>query len=204
MRTQKAISNIAYHRPEVFGMMTDHLREAGLIGPCFWIAHTGEGGDKPHIHLLLLGGFKVYDTAKLGSAWGVDVIDGKAASVTARWCPVKEGALSDWFLYAVHDPKYLAWKGQAKEVHYPWSDVRCSKGDEEIRDQLIREAQEAQGQQGDRTMRRLICMAQQGRSFEECVLAGMVPMGQLTQARTAWEIVRRHYWKGVRDDTAEI
>lgn len=204
MRTQKAISNIAYHRPEVFGVMTDSLREAGIIGPCLWIPHQGEGGDKPHIHLLLLGGFKVYDTAKIGGTWGHDVIDGKPASVTARWCPVKGGAVSDWLLYGVHDPKYLAWKGQIKEVHYSWADVRCSKGDEEIRDQLIREAQEAQGQQGDKTMRRLIVMAKAGRSFEECVLAGMIPMGQLTQARTAWSIVRQHYWKGVSDETDKI
>lgn len=205
MRTQKAISNIAYHRPEVFKFMTDTLREAGIIGPCLWIAHKAEQDEKKdHIHLLLLDGFKVYDTSKLASAWGVDVVDGAAASVTDRWTVTKTSAISDWLLYGIHDPAYLAFKGKEKEHFYTWADVHCSKGDEAILENLIQQATEARGEQGDRTIRRLVAWAKAGRSFEEAVCLGLVPTGQLLQARTAWAMIRQRFWKGVDDEAAKI
>lgn len=187
MRTQKAISNIAYHRPEIFGSKLADLRASGKIGPALWIAHKGEDGDKPHIHFVLLGGWATYNTDGLAALWGVDVVDGQPATVTALWRTTK--SLNDWLLYAVHHPKYLLTKGLRREVSYTWDDVHCTPGDEDTRHILIKEATEAVDSLGDRTTARLIALAKQGYDWRRVVLSGLVPMGQLSQASRAWEYI---------------
>ena len=194
MRTQKAISNIAYHRPEIFGSKLADLRKSGKIGPALWIAHKGEDGDKPHIHFVLLGGWTTYNTDGLSALFGVDVIDGQPATVTALWRTTK--SLNDWLLYAVHHPKYLLTKGLRRAVSYTWDDVRCTPGDEDTCRLLIREATEAVDSLGDRTTARLIALAKQGYDWRRVVLSGLVPMGQLSQASRAWEYIADAYGKG--------
>lgn len=188
MRTKKAVSAIAYHRPEVFGRLTDDLRKAGAIGPCLWIAHQGEGGDKPHIHLVLLDGFKVYETDTLSSLWGIDIIDGQPATVSKRWQVTKR--LSDWVLYGIHDAQYLAFKGLEREHAYTWTDIHASKGDEGVLAEVIDEAKDALGQMGDKTTKRLLMLARAGKEWREVVLSGLVPMGQYSQAARAWQVIR--------------
>jgi len=199
MRTQKNISAIAYHRPEVFKLITNALRKAGNIGPCFWIPHKGEGGDKPHIHLVLIGGFRTYDTAKLSSLWPPDIQGDVAASVTSLWRVTKN--LNDWLLYAVHDAKYLALKGLEREHAYDWADVQCTEGDDDTLRQLIAEAEDSKVTMGDKTTCRLIACARRGMTWREIVLSGLVPMGQLSQASKAWHIIAQEYGVLHRDDT---
>lgn len=187
MRSTKSISSIAYHRPAVFRALTDSLRKADAIGPCLWIAHEGEGDDKPHIHLVLLGGFRTYDTSKVGTLWGVDVQGDKTASVSALWRVSR--SINDWLLYAVHDTKYLALKGLERESAYTWDDIQCSAGDEEIRDQLIREAKDHASTLGDKTTARLIQLARKGWDWRRVVLSGLVPMSHLCAAQRAWEYI---------------
>lgn len=194
MRTSKAISNIAYHRPDVWASKVADLRKSGKIGPLLWIAHKGEDGDKDHIHFVLLGGYTTYNTEGLSALWGVDVVDGNPATVTSLWRVTKN--LSDWLLYAVHDPKYLLSKGKTRSTSYSWDDVRCSDGDDDCRRILIREAQEALEMVGDRTTSRLIVLAKQGYDWRRVVLSGLVPMGQLSQASRAWEYIADAYGNG--------
>lgn len=191
MRTQKAISNIAYHRPEVWRNIVNGLREAEVIGPCLWIAHKGEGGDKPHIHFVLLGGFKTYKTEGLQSLFGLDIIEGQKATVTALWRVTK--SINDWVLYGIHHPKYLILKGKTREENYDWSDVCCTKGDEDTLAQIISEAKESVDELGDKTTMRLIAFAKLGYSWPQVVLSGVVPMGQFSQAQKAWDYIRHEY-----------
>ena len=191
MRTGKSISNIAYHRPEVFATMSATLRKSGVVGPLLWVAHRGEVGDKPHIHFVLIGGFKVYDTAKVGSLWGFDLIDGQKASVSQLWRTTRN--LSDWLLYSLHDPKYLSLKGLEKEATYSESDLKCVEGDEDILHQVISEAREYAASMGDKTTARLAALARRGYDWRRVVLSGLVPMGQMSQAFKAWPIISAAY-----------
>ena len=204
MRTGKSISNIAYHRPEVFATLTNLLRKSGKIGPCLWVAHRGEGGDKPHIHMVLLGGFQTYNTEGLATLWGVDVIDGQAASVSALWRVTK--SIEDWLLYAIHHPKYLTYKGLDREAHYDWADVHVTAGDEGVLEQLTADAKDALEQLGDRTTSRLIRLAKMGYTWQQVVLSGLVPMGQLSQAAKAWPIIKRNHghWEGDDDESDSL
>lgn len=188
MRTGKAVSNIAYHRPEVWSNTVNALRKAGVIGPCLWVAHKSEGNEKKdHIHLCLLGGYKSYNTDGLSSLFGIDVIDGQKASVTTLWRTTK--SLNDWILYAIHNPRYLIHKGESKQHTYDWGDVHITSGDEDTLQQLIVEAQDALEGLGDKTTMRLRALARMGLTWREVVVGGYVPMGQLMQARTAWRYI---------------
>lgn len=199
MRTGKAISNIAYHRPEVWKNIVDGLRKAGAIGPCVWIAHKAEGHTKKdHIHLCLLGGYKTYNTDGLSGLFGIDIIDGQKASVTTRW---QTSQLNDWILYGIHDPKYLTHKGESKQYSYGWEDLHITAGDEDTLDLLISEAKDALDGMGDKTIHRLRALAGMGKTWRDVVLGGYVPLSQLTQARAAWSyILQDAYGKGVDDE----
>ena len=104
MRTNKSISNIAYMSPNDFEMAVSRLQDSGDIGTCFWICHRGEGKDKNHIHFILLGGEKTYNTNGLSDLFGFTLFDdGSKGSVTKCWCPTKR--VEDWLLYSIHDKK---------------------------------------------------------------------------------------------------
>ena len=194
MRTGKAISNISYQSPAYFGTMCNALRQSGAIGPVLWIAHKGEGGDKDHIHFVLLGGFKTYKTEGLSSLWSVEQVNGKPASVTALWRTTSD--VSDWLLYGIHDPEYLAHKASPPKEHaYTWADVHCTTGDEDILQQLQAEARERLDSMGDKTVRRLIAMCKAGYSFDEVLLRGLIPTAQFTQAAKIWPYVLRKFGK---------
>lgn len=197
MRTTKNISSIAYHRPEVFAAITADLVKAGTIGPCLWIAHKGEDGDKDHIHLLLLGGFKTYETNGLGTLWGYDIEGDEKRSVSALWKATKNP--SDWLLYGVHDAQYLALKGLERANHYTWEDVKCSPGSEEVRAELIRDAKDHLQSAGDRTTARLVALAKHGFDWRRVVLSGIVPMGQFSQAARAWHYIEDEFCPRVKD-----
>lgn len=194
-QTQKAVSGIAYQTPEFFSAKTNELRASSLLGPVLWVAHKGEGADKPHIHFLCLPGPKPYNLDGLDTLWGVQVVNGCKASVSAMFRKCSERNYSDWLLYSVHNPKYLASKGLEREFSYSWDDLCVTAGDEDIRDRLISESRDDLDNLGDRTTRRLILLAKQGMTWREVVLSGMVPMGQLSQASHAWEIIYHTYSK---------
>lgn len=188
MKTKRAISCIGYHSSSVFESVTNDLRKSGVIGPCFWICHKGEGGDKDHIHLLLLDGFKVYNTDGLSSLWGVDIVDGKSQSLSSRWRVTAN--VSDWLLYSVHNLQYMAFKGLLRENNYTWDDIKCSSGDEDLRNELILDANEYLSNFGDKTTRRLILFAKEGKAWKDVIMSGLVPMGQYNQAYRAWYLIQ--------------
>lgn len=200
MRTGKAISSIAYHRPEVWKNIVDGLRKAGAIGPCVWIAHKAEGNEKKaHIHVCLLGGFMTYNTDGLSSKFGIDIIDGQKASVVSLWRTTKN--LNDWILYGIHNPKYLIHKGESKQYNYDWADLHITAGDEDTLEQLIVDAKDSLDEMGDKTTLRLRTLAKMGLTWREVVVGGYIPLGQLMQARAAWRyILQDTYGKGVDDE----
>lgn len=185
MRTIKSISNIAYQSPEYFGGMVKALQASGVIGSCYWVVHKGEDGDKDHIHFVLLGGQKTYDTAGLEKLFGVEVKDGKAASVTKQWRVTKD--LRDWLCYAVHDTTYLLRHGEVRSVSYSWDDVKCGEGDVDTLKVDIADAKRLIEQGGDRVYRALRVLASQGKTWHEVVLSGLIPVNCLGGAFTAWQ-----------------
>lgn len=202
MKTNKSVSSIAYQSPANFKVQTNALRNSDAIGPCLWVAHKGEGDDKDHIHFVLIGGDRTYTTKGLGSLWLPECIGDERRSVSALFKVTKN--LSDWLLYAVHDPLYLTFKGLERAAHYTFDDICVTEGDEAILDELKREARDFRSNLGDKTTKRLIMLAKAGYEWERVVLSGIVPMGQFSQALKAWAYIYAKYSPNTERDSRTV
>lgn len=186
MRTQKSISNITYHRPEVFAKKVEELREGGVIGPCFWVAHKGESGDKDHIHVLLLEGCKVYNTDGLSSLFGIDIFpDGSKGSMTPLWKVTKD--TTDWILYGIHNQEYLTLKNERKEHFYTFDDVKCVEEDKDLLRLSIIAAKERLDTLGDRVVVAVKRLFYSGKSLPEVLTSGIIPIGCIGNTIKVWE-----------------
>lgn len=206
MRTGKSISNIGYVRPEYFKQIANTLRKSGVIGTCYWIAHKGEDGDKDHIHLVLLGGQKTYNTQGLSSLFGWDMVEGQKGSLTERWQVTK--SLNDWLCYAVHDTVYLLRRGLVRNTSYSWDEVQCTEGDEDLLRRDIIDAKRSITEGEDKVYRALRILASQGYTWNRVVLSGLIPVNCLGAAYPVFSLLLKQYhttdagMKGGSDDCA--
>lgn len=189
MRTTRSISNIAYQSPAYFETVVNSLKKADIIGPCFWIAHKGEGDDaKDHIHFVLLGGSKTYNTDGLSGLFGFEPQpDGSVATVTGRWFVTKD--INDWLAYSVHNVKYLFRKLKEKVYNYDWADLRCTNGDEDTLRLSINDAKEFIEDKEDRVYRAIRLAVKNKMTWRETVLSGLLPVNTLGSAYTVFRMM---------------
>lgn len=123
MATQKPISTISYNTEPFLKEKLDIWLNAHIIQCYQYICHKGEDGDKDHIHL------RIEPNKKLDP---MDLIEqlreypiGQQKPLGCR--PFRPSKEEDWFLYAVHDSKYLSYKYQGGEkgekLPYSWQDI---------------------------------------------------------------------------------
>lgn len=193
MRTSKSISSIAYMSPSFFREKMEDLRKRGLIGMYLFVAHKGEGGDKDHIHFVLLGGQMVYNTEGLSDLFGRQMFpDGTIGSVCSIWKTTKD--LNDWILYAVHHPVYLLRKCIDRDHHYTFEDIVTSSREDD-RNSLIRLIMEAKQfllDGGDKIFRALSFFLNKGYSWEEVALSGAIPVNNLMAAQSVYLMMLRN------------
>lgn len=186
MRTQRAISNIAYLTPAYFELVTNGLRDADRIGPCLWVAHKGEDGDKDHLHILLLDGWGVYNTEGLSTLWGIEPHpDGTTGSLTARWTPTKR--IDDWLLYATHNPVYLARKCQFNKQPYTWDDVKITAKDKDLLPSLITSARDFLDEGTGKVYAICEYWVKSRRSWSSLLTSGLLPVACLGSAYQIYE-----------------
>lgn len=131
MKTSKTISNISYNSPAFFESKVNDLVQRGVIEWCYWILHKADIDElKNHIHFVLKP-CKAIDTHLLRSEFNEfdPKHPDKPLTCTAVFRPVLTGHMDDWLLYAVHDPSYLASKGQKRNVTYSFDDLKSTDYD---------------------------------------------------------------------------
>lgn len=130
MKTTKPISTISYNTPNYLRLKLEEFRRAGIVSFWCFISHLpedDEGGLKEHMHVYM-------EPAKL-----LQTEDLK--NNLAEFCPSSPdkplGCISfhhsnfdNWYMYAIHDARYLASKGQTRRFHYSFDDIVCSDPDE--------------------------------------------------------------------------
>lgn len=118
MRTTKPIATISFNTPEYLALKLDELHKAGRISFWAFISHEpedDEAGNKQHAHVYiepskmlqtddLRNELKEFDPAK------PDKPRGCLKFVSSKF--------GDWYLYGLHDVRYLASKGQQRKYHY--------------------------------------------------------------------------------------
>lgn len=187
MRTNKSISNIAYMSPHDFALSVRRLQDSGDIGTCFWIFHRGEGKDKDHIHFLLLGGEKTYNTNGLSDIFGFTLFaDGSKGSVTKCWCPTKR--VEDWLLYSIHDKKYLLRKCEQKEYYYLFDNIKCGLNDNETLAIHIKQAEHYRDyEMMDKVYRACQFAVDNYMSWHDVIISGLIPVNSLGAAYEVYQ-----------------
>ena len=117
MRTSKPFSMISYNTDAFLQEKLNELRQVGLIQFWAFIEHLPEADErKAHKHLYIIPQ-KLIDTQRIEKALQeIDLTDITAKPLGAIF--PQSSKFADWYLYGLHDKKYLAYKGQKRKYHY--------------------------------------------------------------------------------------
>lgn len=130
MRTTKPIATISFNTPEFLRLKLEELQKAGRLSFWCFIVHKpedDEGGKKEHIHLYCEPS-KMLQTDDLKAALlEFDPSMPDKPKGTISWHSSK---FDPWYLYALHDRRYLASKGQSRRFHYQHSDILTSDAED--------------------------------------------------------------------------
>lgn len=117
MRTSKPFSMISYNTKEFLIEKLNELIKGGLVQFWAFIHHQPEEDEKKaHKHLYIIPQ-KLIDTQRIEKALQeIDLTDITAKPLGAIF--PQSSKFADWYLYGLHDKKYLAYKGQKRKYHY--------------------------------------------------------------------------------------
>lgn len=131
MRTTKPIATISFNTPSYLKLKLNELQKAGRISFWAYVVHKpedDEGGKKEHCHVYVEPS-KMLQTDDLKD----ELIepDPTHPEGKPRGCISWNSSKFDpWYLYALHDKRYLASKGQSRRFHYVHDDIVTSDEDD--------------------------------------------------------------------------
>ena len=181
MNTQKPISTISWNTEKFLRDTLEALTKAHKIDYWEFIRHSpedDEGGKKEHFHVYIEPSKRI-QTAELREEFKEP--DLRHPDQKPLGClTFRNSVFSDWYLYALHDPTYLAAHQQSRKRHYTDDQIRFPDEDEHhyrvsCVDMSIYTP-----------VRRLQAAKDAGMSFGEAVARGLVPIPQLSQFEKAW------------------
>lgn len=130
MRTTKPIATIAFNTSDYLKLKLDELLNAGRLSFWAFIVHKpedDEAGKKVHSHVYVEPA-KMLQTDELRAE--LKEFDPEHPD-KPRGCLVWNSSKFDhWYLYALHDKRYLASKGQSRRFHYEHGDIITSDDDD--------------------------------------------------------------------------
>lgn len=183
MRTTKPISTISFNTQAYLTLKLNELLKAGKLS--FWaiIPHKGEddeAGKKPHFHLYA-------EPAKLLQTDDITAelkeYDPTHPSKPLSCLTWKSSNFDNWYMYGLHDKRYLASKGQSRKFHYTHNDFISSDADD-----LLCKARSI-----DLTSLSpyadMLDAQRQGLNFAEYFARGTIPIPQLRAFEAAWNML---------------
>lgn len=130
MRTTKPISTISFNTPGFLELKLNELLKAGRLSFWAFILHKpedDEGGKKNHFHVYVEPS-KMLQTDDLRSELKeFDPLNPNKSLGCISWNSSK---FDHWYLYALHDTRYLASKGQSRRFHYKHENIITSDSDD--------------------------------------------------------------------------
>lgn len=117
MRTSKPFSMISYNTDGYLKITLNELIKGGLIEFWAYIHHLPEEDEsKAHKHLFIIPQ-KLLDTQQIQKALQEIDPNNPIAKPLGAIFP-RSSKFDDWYLYGLHDKKYLALKGQKRQYTY--------------------------------------------------------------------------------------
>lgn len=199
MATSKPISTISYNTLDFLVPRLESLVAGEILQAWFFIPHQAETHKddevkgKPHIHLLLMPNKRV-DLVKLAKMFVQ--VDPAKPDKPLKCMPFRPSNVSDWLLYALHDPEYLALKGMEKEFHYYPEEIITSDAD--FLGCLLTEAYREQASSPVRAIREAV---EKGLPFDALCFSGRININQVSNAQKLYDLVNRY--KTIQDDEKE-
>lgn len=130
VRTTKPVSTISFNTPYYLKIKLNELLKGGKISFWAFIIHKpedDEGGKKEHCHVYV-------EPSKMLQTDDLKVHFKEFDSVypdKPKGCiSFNSSKFDPWYLYAIHDKRYLASKGQCRRYHYKYDDIITSDYDD--------------------------------------------------------------------------
>lgn len=130
MRTTKPISTISFNTPEYLYQKLKELENAGLITFWSFICHEpedDEGGKKQHQHVYIEPS-KMIQTDNIREE--LKEFDPQNPDKPRGCLKFSSSKFGDWYMYGLHDKRYLASKGQSRKYHYSPDMMIASNADD--------------------------------------------------------------------------
>lgn len=182
MRTSKPFSTISYNSDKYITLKLNSLVDSGKIS--FWCAirHKPEEDEKKsHLHIYIVPS-AMFQTDDLKSYLAeVDPEHPKQPLTCISARPSK--TFDDWVLYALHDKRYLTSKGLSRQHHYN-RDALFTSDTNEL-DCLFNEVDMCKYT----VYQTLLDFKQDGKTFEQLLLTGQVPIQQIRNYAFAWTLL---------------
>lgn len=130
MRTTKPISTIAFNTPAYLKQKLRELQRAGFISFWAFIQHKpedDEGGKKYHCHVYIEPS-KMLQTDNLKEE--LKEFDPKMPDKPLGCISFSSSKFDPWYMYALHDRRFLASKSQSRRYTYSAQDIVSSDADD--------------------------------------------------------------------------
>lgn len=183
MRTTKPISTISFNTPDYLRLKLEELRRAGIVSFWAFIVHKpedDEAGTKQHSHVYIEPS-KMLQTDDLREQ--LKEFDPSRPDKPKGCLTFGSSRFDPWYMYALHDARYLASKGQSRRFHYEHDQVISSDPDD-----LLCKARSidmlALSPYAD-----MLDAQAHGLTFAEYFKRGTVPLPQVKLFETAWHLL---------------
>lgn len=130
MRTTKPISTISFNSPAYLSLKLSELHKSGRISFWAFIIHKpedDEGGKKEHCHVYIEPS-KMLQTDDLKSE--LREFDPSIPDKPKGCISFNSSKFDPWYLYVLHDKRYLASKSQSRKYHYSHDEIITSDADD--------------------------------------------------------------------------
>lgn len=182
MKTTRTISTISFNTKEFLILKLNELKKSKIISFYCFIEHLpedDEGGKKNHIHLFIEPAKSIQTEDLREQLQELDLTNSKPLGVL----PFNYSKIDDWLLYAIHDKTYLASKNESRKYHYQFSDIITCDAD--YLNYNIKKI--------DITsltpLKKMYNFIENGFTFVDFLNLGNVPIQQINQFRTAWDMI---------------
>lgn len=193
MRTTKPISTISFNTEAFLRLKLNELLKAKRIS--FWAfinhkAEDDEGGKKEHFHVYVEPSKMLQTDDLRDELREFDPVHPDKPLGCISWNSSK---FDPWYLYALHDKRFLASKGQTRRFHYEHDDVIASDADD-----LLAKAKSID-LLGLSPFQDMIDAIDHGVTWDEYFSRGTVPFPQVRNFESAWySLVRSRTYRAGR------
>lgn len=182
MKTSKPFATITYNTNAYLIDKLEEIRNKGAISFWAFISHRPEENEKKEHKHLYISPERQIDTKNFMDYF--TEIDLDKPLQPLKMMPCRPSKWADWYLYAIHDVKYLQTKDQTRDFQYDMSDIVTSN-----RDYLLELVNTIDRSRFDKNAR-IIEKFKQGASLLELIESGEIPISQFNQYKNLYDYVK--------------